>query len=230
MRGYFITGTDTEVGKTVATAVLGLLLKKQGKKIGVLKPIASGGVEVDGKLVSEDAQFVKKILDLPESLDVINPICLKHPLAPKVAADHVGEKIDLKQINSSHLKFQKQKTEILLVEGAGGVMVPINHDYLILDMIKDLRYPVIIVTRPNLGTINHTVLTTSILKQEKIPIAGVIFNYTKEQEKGMAERTNPNEINRLSGVKVLGEIPFLENTEKIPLEIIEKTLDISTLL
>lgn len=230
MKGYFITGTDTEVGKTVATAVIGLLLQKQKKKIGVMKPVGSGGVEIDGRLYSEDAIFLKKTLGLMEDLSIINPICLKHPLAPKVAAEHVGQDVDLSVIREAQIKFQSKQLDILLVEGVGGVMVPLRHDYLVLDMIRDLKFPVIIISRPNLGTINHTIMTTSILKQEKIHIVGIVFNYAKKQEKGLAEKTNPREIKRISGVKVLGEIPYIENIEKSPIEKIEKYLDISSLI
>lgn len=230
MQGYFITGTDTEVGKTVATAVLGLLFQKQKKKISVMKPIASGGLGKDGKCISEDALFLKKILNLTEPLEMINPICLKHPLAPKVAAEYIGQDINISAIKSEYVDFQNRKLDYLLVEGVGGVMVPLKHDYLVLDMIKDFKFPVIIVARPNLGTINHTILTTSLLKQEQIPIAGIVFNYAKKQEKGIAERTNPNEIKRLSGVRVLGEIPYIEDLEKINIEQLEKHLDINHLL
>ncbi|MBU0581267.1 MAG: dethiobiotin synthase, partial [Candidatus Margulisbacteria bacterium] len=100
----------------------------------------------------------------------------------------------------------------------------------VLDMIKEFNFPVIIVTRPNLGTINHTILTTSILKQENIPIAGIVINYSKQQEKGIAEHTNPHEIKRLSGVPILGEIPFCKNVEQLDVVNLKKNLDISYLI
>ena len=229
MKGYFITGTDTDVGKTIATAVLGLLFQKKGMKVGVMKPVASGGREIEGKHYSEDAIYFKKVLSLTETLQTINPVCFEHPLAPKVAADQVGRELDLAAVQAAYTRIKGQK-DVLLIEGVGGVMVPLRHDYLVLDMIKDFKFPVIIITRPNLGTINHTVLTTSILKQENIPIAGLIFNYMKKQQKGLAERTNPQEVQRIANVPVLGEIPFIEDVENIPIVEIEKHLDISPLL
>jgi dethiobiotin synthetase len=213
-KGYFITGTDTEIGKTLVTGLLGRYFQLQGMSVGAFKPIASGGEEKDGVLCSEDALFLKSFLKLAEPLELINPLCLQKPLAPKVAAEQDNHQIKLeKYINAFHA--YQEKVDVLLVEGVGGVMVPIKKDYLVADMIKEVGLPVIIVTRPNLGTINHTILTTSYLQQEDIPIAGIVINYSKQQEKGLAEKTNPQEIKRLSGVPIIGEVPYIENLESL---------------
>jgi len=231
MKGYFITGTDTNVGKTVATAVLGLLFQQKNKKVGVMKPIATGGKEIDGALCSDDALFLKKTLKLTTPLERINPVCLRHPLSPKVAADQTGHEIDITKIHSA-FAYEKDttKADIMLIEGIGGILVPIKHDYLVVDMIKDFGFPVIIVARAGLGTINHTMLTTSFLKQEKIPIAGIIFNHSQKTTPGLAERTNPREIQRLSGLPILGEIPFIEDMEHINEKDLKNTLTIDQLL
>jgi dethiobiotin synthetase len=231
MKGYFITGTDTNVGKTVATAVLATLFQEKNKKVSVMKPVGTGGKDVDGRLISEDAIFLKDILKLPAPLELINPVCLKHPLAPKVAADQTGQEVDLAAVTVAfeYLK-DKGKPDIMLIEGVGGILVPIRHDYLVVDMIKQLGFPVIIVARPGLGTINHTLLTTSFLKQEKIPIAGIIFNNVRKSEKSLAEKTNPQEIKRLSGLPILGEIPYLEKMERTAIAGLGKQLNLSTLL
>lgn len=230
MNGFFITGTDTNIGKTIATAVLGLLLQKQGKKVRVLKPVASGGSHHDGLYVSDDALFLKKTLRLPTPLDLINPICFHEALAPKVAAEIAGKEVDLTAISVAVDYYRNnERPDILLVEGVGGILVPIKHDYLVVDMIRDLKFPVIVVTRPGLGTINHTLLTTSFLKQEKIPIAGIIINHSNKNGKGVAERTNPQEIRRLSGLTLLGEIPFIDDLGQLEMHVTTNTLNISAL-
>mgnify|MGYP001572624329 CR=1 FL=1 len=131
--GFFITGTDTDVGKTVVTAILGLLFQKKGKKVGVMKPVATGGKKVGNTFVSQDARFLKDILSLTTPLEIINPLCLEHPLAPKLAAEHIGKEIDLLPIRTAYTKI-KDTSDLLLVEGVGGVMVPIRHDYLVADL------------------------------------------------------------------------------------------------
>ncbi len=230
MHGFFITGTDTDVGKTVATAALGLLFQAKKKKVAVVKPVGTGGIDIEGRLYSEDAIFLKKTLNLDLPLELMSPICLKHPLSPKTAADHEKKQIDLAAINIALQKVKDTKPDVTLIEGVGGVLVPLRHDYLVIDLIKALKRPVIIVARTGLGTINHTLLTTSLLKQEKVPIAGIIFNHNHPGEKGISEKTNPKEVERLSGLKILGELPYQKDISKLTYEQVKDHIDISTLL
>ena len=118
--GIFITGTDTEIGKTVVAGGLAAALKAAGVNVGVMKPIASGGIERKGHLVSEDAIFLKGAAQVDDALDLINPICLRPPLAPSVAAAIEGVSIDLRQIDEAFAELC-QRHEFIVVEGVGGL-------------------------------------------------------------------------------------------------------------
>lgn len=196
----YITATDTGVGKTITTAALALILRQQGKQVGVIKPVQCAG---------DDASWLKKILDLSYPLSVINPIYAPEPLSPHLALRRSKKKFELKKIKSSI--YQLAKTcDVILLEGAGGLLVPLADNYTNADLIKDLNASVIIVSRLGLGTINHTLLTLEVAKRRKINVLGIIFSDTNRKPKSLPEKTNPHEIERLSGVKVLGIIPFLK--------------------
>lgn len=196
----FITGTDTAAGKTVAAFCLGVLLENQGFDIGVMKPVQCAG---------EDAQFLKKALKLQDELTVINPFYAPEPLSPHLAFRRSKIKFD-KRLVQDGLKKLRSRHDIILVEGAGGLMVPLTNGYYNADLIADLKARVIIVARLGLGTINHTLLTINEAQKRGLRIMGLIFCQTKPGKKGLPESTNPQEIEKLSGVKVLGIIPYLK--------------------
>lgn len=196
----FITATDTAVGKTITTYVLGVLLKARGSNVGVMKPVQCAG---------EDAQFLKKSLNLTDELKTINPFYAPEPLSPHLAFRRSKIKFDKRRVQDS-LKKLKALHEIVLVEGAGGLMVPLTDSYYNADLIADLKAEVIIVARLGLGTINHTLLTINEAKRRGLKIKGLIFCQTKHGRKGLPESSNPAEIAQLSGIKVLGIIPFLK--------------------
>lgn len=205
--GIFITGTDTEIGKTVVAGGLAAALKAAGVDVGVMKPIASGGVEHKGCIVSEDALFLKYAAQVDDALDLINPICLRHPLAPSVAAEIEGVPIDFRQIDKAFAELC-QRHEFIVVEGVGGIAVPICEEMLVTDMAQHFQFPLLIVARPNLGTINHTVLTVEFAKSYNLEICGIVLNASQEESKGLAEETNPKELERLTHLPILGTIPF----------------------
>ncbi len=196
----FITATDTGVGKTVATSVLGVLLQSQGINVGVMKPVQCAG---------NDAQLLKKTLGLKESLSIINPIHAPEPLSPHLALKRSKQTFDLKKIRAS-LKTLSTQYDIVLIEGAGGLMVPLKDGYYNADLIRDLKAELIIVARLGLGTINHTLLTVHQALRYGLKIKGIIFSDTKAGRKTLPEQTNPNEIEKLSKIKVLGTIPYLK--------------------
>jgi len=197
----FITATDTNVGKTVATFVLGTLLKDGGVDIGVIKPVQCAG---------QDAAFLKKSLNLKDDLDVINPYYAPEALSPHLAFRRIRKKIDMARIRGC-FEVLHERHDVLLVEGAGGLMVPITDGYYNADLARDLKADVIIVARLGLGTINHTLLTINQAKAYGLKIKGVLFSQTAPKIKTLSEQTNPAEIERLSGVKVLGTIPYLKH-------------------
>ncbi len=206
-KGIFITGTDTEVGKTVVAAGLASAIKTRGVDVGVMKPVASGAERKGDKLVSRDVLFLADSIDSNDEMDLINPVALEMPLSPYVAANLEKKEIDVSRIKDAYSRLTGRH-DFLIVEGIGGILVPITKDCLVADMILELGLPLVIVTRPNLGTINHTLLTIREAERCGIAIKGLIFNWTNEQEAGIAEKTNPGIIEELSGIPVLGVLPF----------------------
>ncbi len=217
-RSIFITATDTHVGKTIATLVLGTLLKAKGVDAGVFKPVQCGG---------HDAAFLRRSLGLDDKLDLINPCYAPEPLSPHVAFRRAGKKVALRKIKHAY-KTLKRRHDLMLIEGAGGLMVPLKDNYYTVDLVHDLKAEVIIVARLGLGTINHTLLTINQAKARGLKIKGVLFSDSTARSKSVAEKTNPSEIERLSGIRVLGIIPYLKN--KTPKEILKKCRQISGIL
>ncbi len=204
LKGYFITGTDTGVGKTYVASYLARLFKKNGFDVGVMKPIATGD---DG--FSSDAKVLKKSIKTDDSLELINPICLKLPLAPLVAAKLLRVNLDLEKVWKAFGILSKRH-EILIVEGIGGLLVPItnykNRIFYVKDLAKILGLNLIIVARPSLGTINHTLLTIDCARRYNLKIEGIIINYAAKIKEDLATQTNPEVLEKLSGVRILGTI------------------------
>ena len=209
MSGLFITATDTDVGKTVITGAIAAAFKARGLHVGVMKPLASGGVaDSSGKLVAEDATFLMRAAGIGESeRDLINPLCLAPALTPAVAAKISGVKVDIPAIIRAY-QLLAESYDPLLVEGVGGITAPLWQDYLLVDFMATLALPVIVVTRPNLGTINHTVLTVEYARQRGLQVAGIIINGWNEAKVGILERSNEEYIARLTGVPILGKFPY----------------------
>ncbi|MHB9155084.1 MAG: dethiobiotin synthase [Endomicrobiales bacterium] len=194
-KGVFVTGTDTGVGKTYVACTLVRALREYGISTTVFKPLATWD--------REDAKKLIEVSGTTEPLEKVNPVFLKYPLAPMVSAQLSGKTVDLNLIWKTFAEFKK-KYEFTVVEGIGGLMVPIKRRYFVLDMIKRLSLPAIVVGRPFLGTINHTLLTVDKLRQQGVEIAGIVLSC--RQSSTLAEKTNPEVIRQLTGLPVL-EIP-----------------------
>lgn len=203
-KGYFVTGTDTGVGKTVVTMCLAELLRAKGLDAGVMKPVQCAGT--DGKML-------RRHLQLKDPLSVINPFYADEPLSPHIAFPRCGKKISISQILKTY-RYLQSRYDIVLVEGAGGLMVPLSSDYLILDLAKDLGLELIIVARPGLGTINHTLLTIGQAQAAGLTVKGVILCEAKKGTRGIAEATNPSAIQHFGQVPILGTIPYFKNFDK----------------
>lgn len=231
-KGIFITGTDTGVGKTVVAAGLAAALKAKGIDVGVMKPIQSGCRRHRGKLIPSDSLFLIKAAGIKDCLDLITPYRLFHPLAPSVASEIEKVEIDIKRILDAYKRLLELH-DIVIVEGIGGLLVPIKKDYFIADLIRDLSIPIIIVARAGLGTINHTLLTVKYASFRGIEIIGIILNNVVGKRAGLAEKTNPEVVEELSGLPLLGIIPFIKelNVEKGTLgnlaEVFSTSLDLS---
>jgi len=206
VKGVFVTGTDTGVGKTWVAAGITAALRRWGLNAGYFKPVQSGCPEEDGRLIPTDAGFAREFSGLAEPLDLLTPITLRLPLAPGVAASREGVTVDLERIARAWQELGS-RYNLLVTEGAGGLYVPLrDYDFLVLDMVHWLRLPLIVVARAGLGTINHTVLTVKAAQQAGVPVAGVVINRYPERP-SLAEETNPEVITALTDTPILGKVP-----------------------
>lgn len=200
-KAIFITGTDTEVGKTYVTCLIARELKRNGIGVGVFKPIATGS--------RSDARVLKKYSGMEEPIEVINPVFYKKPLAPYVAKEFEGKSFRVSEID---LIFQrlKKKYEIVLVEGVGGILVPVTKKLWVIDLPSRWKIPVLIVGRPGLGTINHTLLTIEVLRRKGVKILGFVFNYSQPEKPTLAHKTNPSVIAEIGKTPCLGTVHYNE--------------------
>ncbi len=198
-RSIFVTGTDTGVGKTHVAAGIARALRRRGVDAGVMKPVASGP--------SDDAAILKRAAGVDDSPGLINPVHLRLPLAPSVAARVSGTRVDLRRVWRA-FRTLSSRHECMVVEGVGGLLVPILDRYPVAKMAKRLGLPLVIVTRPTLGTINHTALTVLAARSFGLKVLGLVINHHEKFRIGPAERTNREALEIECGVPVLGEVPF----------------------
>ena len=206
-RGIFITGTDTGVGKTYVAAGIASVLALNGVNVGVMKPAETGCTIRAGRLVPKDALRLMKAAGARDSLDLVNPYRFRNPLAPSVAAELEGKEIGVDTIVNAY-RILSERYDFMIVEGAGGIMVPLSQTVTYRDLAQVLGLPVLIVARPGLGTINHTVLTVTALREQNVPVAGIVINYADGGKAGLAEKTSPAMIEKLSRVDILGTVPY----------------------
>ncbi|WP_202076495.1 dethiobiotin synthase [Caldalkalibacillus salinus] len=226
MKGLFVTGTDTDVGKTMITSGIAAVLKEKQVDIGVYKPLLSG---ISREHPESDTRLLKEGSHTPLSYEDITPFEFKEPLAPYVAGKLEGKTISLKDV-LHHWNQIKEKHQYFLVEGAGGISVPLGPDFLVSDLITALELPTIIVTRANLGTINHTFLTVKYAQSVGIKIVGIIIN-GKYSDLDLAEQTNPDVIEAQCGVPILGITPRLEERNKVTIkQMIKDHIDVPNII
>lgn len=218
--GLFITGTDTAVGKTLIAAAIADWFRRHRLRVAVCKPIATGCAHRREGLVSEDAEFLAHHADAKFPLNTICPQRFAEPLAPAIAAERAKQPIEWNAIDSA-IQTMSASSNVLIVEGVGGVMVPIARKIMVLDMIAWLRLPAVVVARAGLGTINHTLLTLHALRTANIPIAGVVINKYPFETPPIAEETNPRAIEKWGNVPVLCMVPEFKDPAipKIPADV-----------
>jgi len=205
-RGLFITGTDTGVGKTLVTAGLARCLRDRGFAPGVLKPVETGCALRRGKRIPRDGSFLKYMAGAPEPIEEIVPYRLSSPLAPQVAAERDGIRIQPRRLQSA-FRAISSRHPFTLVEGAGGILVPVTRRTTMVDLMKQFKLPVLLVSRIGLGTLNHTLLSLYYLAQHKIPVAGIVMN-DPDGCRDLSARSNPATLAHWSSVPILGNIPF----------------------
>lgn len=192
--GVFVVGTDTEIGKTVIAGGIARALCDNGEDVRAVKPVESGG--------RDDACFHAEATGVDP--DDVCPYFLDEPLSPNVAARRSGTTLDYEKMLST-----TRQDGYTVVEGVGGLRVPITQsgDELV-DLVEDAALPTVVVARPSLGTLNHTALTVEALRSRDVPVVGVVLNRFPD-EPGVAESTNPDEVERMNNVPVR-KVPELD--------------------
>jgi dethiobiotin synthetase len=210
--GLFITGTDTGVGKTFFACALAGYLRTLGVTVGVMKPAETGCAERDGELFPEDAFRLKAASGCTEPMEKICPYRLPEPLAPSIAAERAGVKIDIDRLMAFYNEISARH-EVTLVEGAGGLMVPILPSYTYADLARVLKLPVIVVAANRLGAINHLLLTLEHASCKGLLALGYVLNHPSN-ETSLAAATNREVLAGLTGVPCLGELPFIDSPDR----------------
>lgn len=205
--GLFITGTDTGVGKTFFTCALAALLRSYGYNVGVMKPAETGCVEKDGALFPEDAWQLKNASGCAEAIETICPYRLPEPLAPSIAAERAGVKIDIDHILAVYRDIAARH-DITLVEGAGGLLVPVVPSFTYADFARVAKLPIIVVAANRLGAINHLLLTLDYASCKGLSPIGYVLNQVAA-ESSLAAVTNREVLAGMTGVACLGEMPFI---------------------
>ena len=215
LRGVFITGIDTEIGKTEIACGFAWLLRKNEIKVGVMKPFATSSKIYSKDYKSQDTAKLAKAAGVGDPDETLNPVFFPLTASPLMAAEISHKPINLKKVIEKFM-FLKKKYDFIVVEGIGGVMVPITHKVSLLHVVRKMNLPVIIVSRPKLGSINHTVMTINACREFKVPIVGIIFNQMPIRP-NIVESMTPFYIERLTKTKTLSVIPFMDkcNSKKI---------------
>ena len=209
-RGVFVTGTDTGVGKSLVAAALARHLSDSGVRVGVMKPAETGVEQVDQ--LGPDARLLQWASRSTQPARQICPYRLAAPLAPAVAASREQVRIDYTQLLEDAQDILTHH-EFSIIEGAGGLMVPLAGGLLMADFAKALNLPLLVVCRPNLGTINHSLLTLFCAHQMGMEVAGYLINRMPAQ-KGLAEETAPHTLASMTTDELLGVLGEVDGTEQ----------------
>jgi len=194
-KGLFITGADTGVGKTIVTAGLVRLARVMGLDAVAVKPVETGCLVKNGELFPEDGHFLWEACHRSITLDECCPFRFVFPAAPYRAAAVVGSQLFPNEIRD-HINELAKRADITIVEGAGGLMVPIHDGYLMIDLIAELGFPVLLVSRSKLGTLNHTMLSIDSLRHLGVPVAGIVVSFADSQS-GPEEEFVVSDLKRL---------------------------------
>lgn len=211
-QAYFVTGTDTGVGKTFISSLLVRQFARRGLRSVGMKPVASGCERVDGRLVSEDAAQLLAASNVELSIDDINPYAFEPAIAPHIAAQQAGMRIDLDHIQTVFERLQAQ-VDVVIVEGAGGFYVPLDEQHDMADLAVKLGFPVILVVGMRLGCINHALLTAEAIRQRGLTLAGWVAN---QVDPGMAMlEENLQTLRQRMPASYLGWVPWQTATDTL---------------
>ncbi len=208
----FVTATDTDVGKTFVACAVARALGARGRDVGVMKPVASGCECGDsGALVSGDTKALVKASGATDPPELVTPVAFAAPLAPTAAARAEGASFERGRIFEAFEKL-RARHEFLIVEGIGGLMVPLEERWTVRDMAKELGAPVVIVSRDALGTINHTALTVECARAVGLDLCGIILNRLPDASADVSCETNAREIEELTGVRIIARLGPVEDS------------------
>jgi dethiobiotin synthetase len=182
-------------------------LRETGLRVGVFKPVASGcRAETDGRLISEDAEFLAECAGRPHSAEEVTPLRFVEPLAPNVAAQRAGQTVNLERVFQAY-QGVVAGSDCVVMEGVGGLLCPLRDDFCVIHFAKLCQLPLVVVARPGLGTINHTLLTLHAARSAGLEVAGVVINRYPGDSEDAAVRTNPRQIAERGDVAVLATVP-----------------------
>jgi dethiobiotin synthetase len=213
-RGIFIAGTDTGVGKTLVAAALAAHLKDRGKHVGVMKPIETGVARA--RQNHSDAARLRAVVESEDAIGAICPYPFPLPLSPLAAAQAESTTIDPDAIRQVY-RLLACDHALMIVEGIGGVHVPIGKKTGMMDLMKALRLPVVVVGRSGLGGINHALLTIEALRKRTLTVTALVLNATRpvrSQEARLQEKTTVEILKKLAGVPVIGPLPYRSEARK----------------
>ncbi len=209
-RGLFITGTDTGVGKTAVGAALARFLRGRGVDVGVMKPVETGVPETAS--LGRDGELLRWAAGVEDDAEMICPVRLRPPLAPAVAAENEGKPIPFSHLAETARELASRH-EFLLVEGVGGLMVPLSGGLLVADLAREIGFPILVVCRPGLGTLNHTLLTIFAARTMGLPLAGFLIN-GMPADPDQAEASAPHALASFASADLLGVLPRVEGDDR----------------
>ena len=217
--GLFITGTDTDVGKTYVTALIARDLTDAGVVVGVYKPVCSGSIPApNGQPVWPDVEALAHSVDNRWPVERICPQRLSAPLAPPVAARQEGKEVDGRLLREG-VRWWDRRVELLLVEGVGGLLCPLTESETVADLACDVGFPLLVVARRELGAINHTLLTLEAARHRGLTVAGIIVNETElVKHDDIAAETNPAEIVQRTETPLLSIVQYQQRSKLLDVE------------
>jgi dethiobiotin synthetase len=221
---FFITGTDTSVGKTCVAAALLCLARQSGKKTAAVKPVAAGCESSAEGLRNEDALALWRECTVPLSYEQINPVALAPAIAPHIAAEQAGKRLSISRLAGVCRGVMISEAEFVVIEGAGGWRVPVSPSEMLSDLAKELNLPVIVVIGLKLGCLNHALLTVEAIKRDGLHIAAWVANQIDAEMACYKE--NLLALERLIPAPCLGQVPYLQSPSPA---VVANYLDISKL-
>jgi len=210
--GLFVTGTNPGVGKTLIAGAIARILTDNSLKVGVFKPVATGCKRHWEGVVSGDTEFLANCANSDLSLSTITPVGYLTPDPPIVSAAREGRPIDFNSIAAAYQNIC-ENCDIIIVEGIGGMRMPLTMEFDLLDLAVEFDLPVVVVAHLNQGTINHTLMTIDCIRAAQLKIAGVIINAYNASEVVVADDAIEHVIAQCSGVNILSIVPFDETVD-----------------